>query len=710
MKYYKELKYFVSDKIIEDKKGNLYDNTIYTFDIETTTVFELYGNIYNTTEYLKLTDKEKKDCKFKGWMYIWMFGIDEDVFYGRTWEELIEFLNIIETGNTQLKYIYVHNLSFEFQFLKSVFKIEEVTARKVRKPFKVKLKDYNIEIRCSYILSNCGLQYLPKIFDLPVEKKVGDLDYTIIRNSKTTLTKKELEYCEYDCLVVYHYILKELETYETIKNIPLTSTGHVRRELKERIEKNYVYKSKVKKVYNTEGHIYNLLIGAFQGGYTHANYVFADEIIKNVSSFDFASSYPNIIVTEKFPMQKFRKCKIKKKEQMLDSFAYLLDITFIDIKSKYFNNFISFSKCVEIEGGCYDNGRVMYADKLRIIITDVDFKLLLKAYKIKDYTINESYFARYDYLPKELIEFTLEKYVFKTELKNIEEKKVEYAKQKNLFNAIYGMCVTNTIRNDVEFSNERDWQEYQLTNEQIEEKLEEEAKKGFLVFSWGVWITSLARRNLLENVMKLDNYCVYCDTDSLKLTDGFDINVINEYNQKQLEKIQEVSEKLKIDIEKYRPKDKFGEKHLIGIFENDENYLEFKTMGAKKYAYIKEIKNEKIKADTNVIKKGKEKSQVLEITVSGTPKSGSKEIKSLSEFKDNLVFHFENTGKNLIQYIENQEPFEILDFQGNRDIITEKSAVAIFPAEYTLAKSVEYSELLTDTSSMRAIYREEIKK
>ena len=41
---------------------------------------------------------------------------------------------------------------------------------------------------------------------LPVEKKVGDLDYTLLRTPATKLTEKELGYCEYDCLVIYYYI------------------------------------------------------------------------------------------------------------------------------------------------------------------------------------------------------------------------------------------------------------------------------------------------------------------------------------------------------------------------------------------------------------------------------------------------------------------------------------------------------------------------
>lgn len=77
--------------------------------------------------------------------------------------------------------------------------------------------------------------------------------------------KKNYGYCENDCAVVYQYIKKELERYKTVKDIPITATGHVRRELKEYLKNNYKYKYKVKNVINTDGHIYNLMVKSFAG-------------------------------------------------------------------------------------------------------------------------------------------------------------------------------------------------------------------------------------------------------------------------------------------------------------------------------------------------------------------------------------------------------------------------------------------------------------
>lgn len=591
-------------------KRNKYDNTIYTFDIETTSYLILDGKQIKASDYLKLNKKEQQNCLFMSTMYIWMFGINNIVYYGRTWSELKAFLLRIETWATDYKkFVFVHNLSYEFQFLRNVFNFTSVFSRKSRKLIRCEIDEFNIEFRCSYMMSNAKLEKLPDIYDLPVKKLVGNLDYSKIRHNKTELSEKELSYCENDCLVVYEYIKKELETYKTIKNLPLTSTGHVRKELKELIDGDWDYKNKVRRSINIDGHIYNLLIEAFAGGYTHANWTKANEIIKNVVSFDFTSSYPYVMTTCKFPATKFTRCYIKDVKQMVDCFAYIVVVKFKNIRCKYFNNFISQSKCRRILKGRYDNGRVISAKELEIVLTDVDFKFLSEVYKYDSVEIQESYFAKYDYLPKQFIEFILKKYVNKTEYKNVEGKEVEYMLEKNKFNSLYGMSVTNNIKDSVIFNNETGWSEEKLSNDEIIRLLEKEQKQAFLSFAYGVWVTAWARYNLLKNLVKLDNKVIYADTDSLKLEDGFNIEVINNYNQEVIEKIKKVSDELKININKFKPKDKKGINHCLGLFDKDGEYKEFITQGAKKYAYIDKKDNE------------------IHITVAGVPKSRCKRIK-----------------------------------------------------------------------------------
>lgn len=685
MIYYKE--YGGHEPKIEGKKKK-FDNNIYTFDIETTSYISLYGKVIPACEYLTLSEEDRKKGCYMSCMYIWSFSINDTVYYGRTWDELADFWYHINDCVSERKIIFVHNLAFEFQFFKSVFVFTDVMARKSRKPMKCFIEDYNMEFRCTYMMSNCSLKFLAEVYGLPIKKLVGDLDYTKIRTPATTLYDDELRYCEYDCLLIYYYILCELETYPNVDKIPITSTGHVRRELKELVDRDYNYKNKVRKAINTDPHIYNLLQQAFMGGYTHANWIYTDEIMEDVDSWDFTSSYPYVLVSYKYPSTEFRSCRISKAEEMLDKFAYLVVVRFKGVKSNYDNNFISASKCRNMYNVVYDNGRVMTADQLEMTLTDVDFKLILKAYSIDEYEILESYFSFYDYLPKQFIEFCLDKYVSKTKYKDVEGKEVTYIKEKNKFNSLYGMSVTNTIRDNVVYDDVKGWEEIPLTNEEIETALYDDKKKSFLSFAYGVWVTAHARNNLLQCVMMLDEHTIYCDTDSLKLIPGYDKKVITDYNKAVKKRLQTVSDKLDIPFERFAPKDSKGIIRMLGVFDDDGHYERFITQGAKKYCVEQFNKKGELE---------------LKITVAGVPKAGAKCLKSIDEFRDDFIFTPNITNKNGLVYNDEQKPMTITDYQGNTYTVADKSGCCLIPATYILGKSYDYDVLL---SSRRATYKE----
>lgn len=674
-------------------KGKI-DNTIYSFDIETTSYLDLAGKQIPASDYLQLDEGEREASIPKATMYIWMFSVNETVYYGRTWKEFVQFLDKLEKNCKKRKIIFVHNLSFEFQFFCTQLKIKEVMSRTSRKVMTCTLADYNIQFRCSLYMTNVKLAKLPEIFGLNVQKMVGDLDYYKMRHSLTPLTDKELGYCEHDCLVIYEYIKTELLTYERVDKIPITSTGKVRKELQKLVMKDMKYRRIVRDSINTRPSVYNMLIEAFAGGYTHANYIYSDEVISNVDSYDETSAYPYVLVTHRFPSKVFSETNITSVEDMDRQYAYLVRVTFYNIRCKYYNNFISSSKCNNIVNATYDNGRIIKAKELSITLTDVDFRFICDTYDFDYYIINQAYESLYNYLPDKYINFVLDKYVNKTQFKGVKGKELEYMKEKNKFNSLYGMTVTNMIRDDVFYDNDIGWYEKPLSDTNIFEKLLDEQKKSFLSFSWGVWCTAYARDNLLRRVIALDDHVVYCDTDSIKLIQGYDKTIFEKYNKSVEDKIKYVANLLKIPYDRYCPADSKGRTHLLGVFEcetdagRDVTYDKFITQGAKKYA---------VEKDGNI-----------EITVSGVPKSGAKCLKSLDKFRDDLVFDYKYTNKNTLMYNDNQAPFDLVDYKGVKYTVTDKSGVCLLPTTYKLGKALEYANLLTDNSSARAKFKKEI--
>lgn len=683
MKYWTEYKGHEVDILGKTKKV---DNTIYTFDIETTSYLILDGEVINARDYTNLSDDDQKRCIKQATMYIWQLSINDQVYYGRTWEEFKYFLDRIELNDNHHKVLFIHNLAFEFQALWSVVRIKSVMSRKSRKLIRCDLEDYNIELRCTMMLSNLKLEKLPDVYQLPVRKKVGDLDYSLLRTSITPLTEKELGYCEFDCLVTYHYILKELEVYQRVDKLPTTSTGKVRKQLQKLVLNNPRYVRRVSNQINTNPYVYNMQVDAFAGGYTHANYIYADEVLENVDSYDETSAYPYVLVTAKFPSTEFKKCNLKSAEDMLPGFAYLLTVRMTNIKCKYLNNFISSSKCLNIKGWPdYDNGRIISAKEITITLTDIDFRFILDTYEYESYEILECYSSIYNYLPIEYVDFILDKYILKTQLKNVEGKEVEYSREKGAFNALYGMTVTNTIRADVEFVNFDEWVERPLENEQITKALLKSKKRGFLNFAWGVWCTAYARDNLLRRVLDLDEYVAYCDTDSCKVVPGYDKNVFIDYNKSVEENIKKVAKERNIPFERFAPKDIKGNSHLLGVFECETGkgrsvtYDKFITQGAKKYAY--EVDGE------------------IHVTVSGVPKEGgAKCLTDLKDFKDDLVFDFKHTNKLTLAYNDNQIPVVITDYKGNKYEVSDRSGICMLPTTYRLGKAEDYADLINDST------------
>ena len=687
----KSTEYKSHDRDLYFQRGVIYDNTIYTFDIETTSIVIYGGNIYNQNFYAKLSNKEKKKAKVYGFMYIWQFSINNTVYYGRTWKEFKNFYRKVFKDTNIHSIVYVHNLSMEMQFLRDVLNITKVFARQRYKP--IYFENKNITFRCSYYLTQSKLEKLPKLYNLPIEKLTGDLDYTQIRHSKTKLTDVEMQYCKHDCLVLYELIKKFKGEYKKIQDIPLTKTGIIRRICKAEMNKSKSFKCKMRDLINLDRDLFNDEVRALTGGYVHSNYFLSGEncIHENVDSFDLTSSYPFVMCTEKcFPQQAFRIFTHTSIDNLQDNFVYILHLKIKNLRSIKQNTTISLSKCFNISvKHNTDNGRLLYAESFECVITNFDYKIMQEFYNFECECV-KMWGSPAGYLPRDFIKFILEMYEKKTTLKGVAGCEEEYARVKSDYNSLFGMAITNTIRDEIEYEN-NEWKEKRLSVSDIDEKLKKESKKLFLNFAYGIFITSVARYNLLSCVSKLDAHNIYSDTDSLKLKQGYNKKVIYEYNIQVLNKIKQAKDKLKLTG--YVQRDIKGKLHILGVFEHEKDnksdqfsYNKFITLGAKKYAY----------EDT----RGK-----IYITVAGVPKSGAKCLKTLSDFKNGLTFKSEITGKLQLFYNEEKNiELQITDLYGKTEKVKFSYGVGFVPCSYTLSESSIYQDF-SDSFINRRLYK-----
>ena len=611
------------------KKPYKYASDICAFDIETT-----------------LIDKYKQSV-----MYIWQFAYNDIVITGRTWPEFIELLTLLNTLIDKDRLIvYVHNLSFEFQFLKDIVQFDDIFATDNRSVLYA--VSGGIEFRCSYKLSNRSLDSFIKSVGGQYEKVQG-FDYRKKRYPWTKLTDFEIKYCIYDVIGLVDAIRRKLDIEgDTLYTIPLTNTGYVRRIFRAELRGML---PQIRRML-PDAEIFEALRGAFRGGNTHAHRWNAGRIISDGEQFDISSSYIASLMEELYPMR-FEKGRPEYLGYYIKyGKAVLMHITLYDLKLKsdiWGCPYIVKSKCEFIKGGEYDNGRVLECECLRAWVTEIDLQIIASEYDFQ-FEVDKLFFADKRKLPEGFRKLLKSMFEKKTMLKGGDP--VEYNKYKEQLNSVYGMCVQNPVKFTYKLDEETNTL---LPDESIsyEELLKEYHRKGWLPYQWGVYCTCYSRLRLERGIQCIpESAFIYADTDSIKCAGHFQ------------QEIDALNKELKNEY--LSAPDKDGNMHYMGIFEYEGPFKRFKTLGAKKYAYEDE--------------KG------LHITIAGVnKKTGAAEMQKLENFKTGFVFR-KSAG---LQAIYNDIP-EVKEVRIQGHILQITSNIALIPTTYTLGITDEYEYLI----------------
>lgn len=400
-------------------------------------------------------NKPDEDTRKVSIMYCWQFAIDGHVVFGRTWDEFIYCMNIIKKYTTVANRIivYVHNLAFEFQWLRTLFKWHKVFSIASRKPIYAITED-GIEFRCSYILTNYSLAKLAdQLQHYKIQKLVGNLDYSLTRTPKTKMTWNEIQYAIFDTLILNAYIQECVLQEKFISRIPLTATGYCRRYArrkcfytgntkKEKDACHSKYREFMRCLKIDGADEYYQLKRCFMGGFTHCSAFYSGVILNNVGHIDETSAYPYALLSEPYyPMSSSRKVHPKTREEFehyLKFYCCIFDAEFTDIKATFqFENYISSSHCFEREKCIVNNGRVVSANKIKTTLTEIDFDIIRKTYKYKHLRVTNMRIYRRGYLPKNLILAICKLYQDKTKLKGVIGKETEYLNAKALLNSVY---------------------------------------------------------------------------------------------------------------------------------------------------------------------------------------------------------------------------------------------------------------------------------
>ena len=651
-------------------------------------------------------------------MYIWQFGIMNWATYGRTWDELTGFLNLLSdvlglSENLHLV-VYVHNLAYEWQFIRQRFNWDKVFLLEERKPVYSIWGGY--EFRCSLKLSSKSLKKVgDDLVKYKEHKHVGDLDYQLIRFHSTPLTAQELGYCEADIRVLLAYIQEKIESDGSICYIPLTNTGYVRNYCRKECFKRYKSYRRLMDELTLDADEYKQLKRGFAGGFTHASakYVASgkEKPLEDVGSFDLISSYPAAMLTEKFPMSKSRLVdRIEEWSQFyyyLYNYCCLFDVTLYDVRPRVdYDHPLSVSKLILpsdpvekkkiMDGITQDNGRIVTAQQLTMTMTEQDWFTFMDFYKFggddNEISIRIHRFRIYEkgYLPKEFFKAILELYHRKTVLKDVDGEEINYMISKNMLNAAYGMIVTDIVRDILEYNCEEMVYEPKRKPD-LEEAIEQynTSKKRFLFYPWGVWVTAYARHRLFTGILACGEDYIYSDTDSIKMFHPENhMDYIDSYNDEIKRKTEEAARFFRIDPEEFCPRNKKGVPKQIGIWEYEGKYKRFKTLGAKRY--LIERYDEEVQA-------GRPK---YSLTVAGVHKQLACEylVKKYGDpfigFTHDLCVPEDYSGRLTLTYIDEPCDGVLTDYLGNKCEYHEKTYIHMEPSEYNLTMSDTYRGFL----------------
>ena len=271
--------------IKQGKYSNNYWDLKCGFDIETTTYID------------------------RAYMYIWQIGINNKAFFGNTWEEFNDCLDII---NKYIDYLnsqkakekhkkefkahvicFIHNISFEWQFVRHEIPITDVFLKSLREP--LYFESNNIKFLDSFQITHMSLAKLAKRY-CTTQKMVGDIDYTILRNATDgkNLTDKEMKYCENDVLILCEFAEYYFNKYISNNELIYTETSIVRHSLKKAFkEQNQLTKQDIFEMYPKTFNEYLMYMEyLFAGGWVKSSVDAFGKVLTNIKCKDITSSYP----------------------------------------------------------------------------------------------------------------------------------------------------------------------------------------------------------------------------------------------------------------------------------------------------------------------------------------------------------------------------------------------------------------------------------
>lgn len=563
-------------------------------------------------------------------------------------------------------YIFVHNLAWDWQFMRKFFIRdfgEPSDQLNIKPHYPISIYFGNgLRFRDSLIISQVNLDKWAKDLNVEHQKAVGSWDYDKVRAQDYEFSAEELHYIENDTLALVECInAYAISLNRTVYTLPFTATGIVRQDVRKIGDDNNA-RDWFKRM-APDFQQYSKLVNIFHGGYVQANRYIVNELMAGVRCYDFTSSYPFVLLSERYPSTAFQKIENQSARDILeakDKYAFMFKLVLMKPRLKnvqYPMPYLQSYKCEYKLNAVIQQGRILAADLVEIYLNEIDLEIVMSQYDYDSEICVEVEYAEKAYLPRWLTDYIFSLYELKSELKEKGIKGIDYTLAKGRLNSVYGLHCMRSIRDElIENYNTGEF-EVKDVDEEEEYKKYLRKRSSILPYQIGVWCTSYAARNLFTFASRAipdpDDW-VYSDTDSCYALD-YDYAAIYEYNE-------ECKEKLRRNG--YGPAVVNGKEFWLGVAVSEgkaDSYTEWITVGAKRYCGRSEEDNK------------------LHLTVSGVPKRAVGSLKDdIRNFKKGMVFDGITSGKKMHTYFYIKDIY--IDENGNE----RGDSIDLNPCDYLL--------------------------
>lgn len=694
MTFWKDFDFSILRNIIYRKRAgrgdhSTFNDVIIMGDTETSKRPELYRKVQQKKHGVIVNEYDLHENMVVAWtISLRAMGRNIVTIWGRKPSEMVEAIELIHNSMQGEKtIIYFHNMAYDWTFLRKFMmkawgKPDEQLNTKPHYPIMISWEE-GLILKDSLILSQRSIEKWAKDLNVEHQKAVGLWEYEKIRTQDEDFTPEELEYIEHDTLAGVECIdALRIALNKRIYSIPYTATGIPREEVQKRGKEANARDFFTRTVMDLPEYLMSEYV--YHGGYTHAN---RHEVgcINQAQCFDFASSYPYVLLSEKYPMERWNDLDKKSIRQILDlsdQYAFMFKLIAREIRLKdpaYPMPVLQMSKAIKTINPVIDNGRILKADYIEIYLNEIDLSVIADQYHIRGgHICTEVKAALKEYLPRYLTDYIFQCYSDKTMLKGGDP--VLYALAKAKLNSIYGMMVQKCIKETI--MEDYDSGDYIIEEDQDQAEIYAEylkTRSKILLYQWGCWCTSYAMRNLFDLGKCISGIWLYSDTDSCYATE-WDYKMINAYNEQCKEKIR---------ANGYGPVNHAGREWWLGCAEtngDEDIYTEYTALGAKRYCGRQ-------KADGN-----------LHITVSGVPKKGAAALNDdIRNFRRGLIFPGKMTGKLTHTYIY-KDDIEILP-----DGSELGDSIDLTPCDYLLDQIdiYDFDDLLDEEVNIQ-VYEEDL--